>query len=76
MPVRLGTIMDIIVSAVRSSVCRIAGAFAISRLFAVMLLAGTFVALQAAPAQAAKYAAIVIEEHSGRVLFALSLIHI
>ena len=70
MPVRLGTIMDIIVSAVRSSVCRIAGAFAISRLFAVMLLAGTFVALQAAPAQAAKYAAIVIEEHSGRVLFA------
>ena len=73
MPVRTRTVFDSFVSAVRPSVAAVPRfpKMAIpARLFAVFLIIGGLAIMQATPASAAKYAAIVIEEHSGRVLFA------
>ena len=73
MPLRTRTVFDSFVSAVRPSVAAVPRfpKMAIpARLFAVFLIIGGLAMMQATPASAAKYAAIVIEEHSGRVLFA------
>ncbi|MGC6497240.1 MAG: D-alanyl-D-alanine carboxypeptidase family protein [Candidatus Puniceispirillaceae bacterium] len=73
MPVRAGTVFDSLISAVRQSigaVPRFPKIVIPARLFALFLIIGGLAMTQASPASAAKYAAIVIEEHSGRVLFA------
>ena len=73
MPLRTRTVFDSFVSAVRPSVAAVPRfpKMAIpARLFAVFLIIGGLAMMQATPASAAKYAAIVIEEQSGRVLFA------
>ena len=73
MPVSTGTVFDSLISAVRQSivaVSRFPKLVILGRLFALFLIIGGLAMIQATPASAAKYAAIVIEENSGRVLFA------
>ena len=73
MPVRIRTVFDSFVSAVRPSIAavpRFPKMATPAHLFAVFLIIGGLAMMQVTPASAAKYAAIVIEEHSGRVLFA------
>ena len=73
MPVRTRTVFDSFVSAVRPSIVavpRFPKMIILAHLFALLSIISGLAMMQATPASAAKYAAIVIEEHSGRVLFA------